>query len=91
MTDGNGDILQDPRATPAPPALLLFISGLVVLAVGARRHRHRRLLAPGFETVGGVMPMKSFVAKVGLVAVLGAFIDLGVGNPVQAGELYFQL
>ena len=38
LTDGNGDILQDPRATPAPPALLLFISGLVVLAVGARRH-----------------------------------------------------
>jgi hypothetical protein len=37
LTDGNGDVLQDPRATPAPPALLLFISGLVMLAVGARR------------------------------------------------------
>ena len=35
------------------------------------------------------MPMKSFVAKVGLVAVLGAFIDLGVGNPVQAASYTF--
>jgi hypothetical protein len=34
-------------------------------------------------------PMKSFVAKIGLVAVLGAFIGLGVGNPVQAASYTF--
>ena len=32
-----GMFVRPPTATPAPPALLLFISGLVGLAVGARR------------------------------------------------------
>ena len=32
-----GTILQDPRSTPAPPALLLFISGLIALAASTYR------------------------------------------------------